>query len=102
MINLRPAESCCFRLPRKLVRSVASSPHGTETHSKRMEQTGHWNESETLDLPALKQLLKERLAEVDFEQAKFDVRPFIRDDAELALWSPEFFHSFVDRVEADG
>lgn len=67
---------------------------------KRMEQTGHWNGSDTLDLPRLKQRLRERFDEVDFEQAKSDVRPFIRDDAELALWSPEFFRSLLDRLTA--
>jgi len=69
---------------------------------KRMEQTGHWEGAETLDLPALKRRLAERFEEVDFEQAKSDVRPFIRDDAELALWSREFFVGLVDRVMADG
>ena len=50
----------------------------------------------------MKQRLVERFEEVDFEQAKSDVRPFIRDDAELALWSQEFFVGLVDRVMADG
>jgi hypothetical protein len=67
---------------------------------QRMEQTGHWDESETLDLPALTKRLQERFDEVDFEQAKADVRPFIQDDAELALWSPEFFRSLLDRLTA--
>jgi predicted nucleotidyltransferase component of viral defense system len=69
---------------------------------KRMEQTGHWDGAETLDLPVLKRRLVERFDEVDFEQAKLDVRPFIRDDAELALWNREFFVGLVDRVMADG
>jgi hypothetical protein len=67
---------------------------------KRMEQTGHWVGSETLGLPALKKRLRERFDEIDFEQAKADVRPFIRDDAELALWSREFFRGLIDRVTA--
>lgn len=65
---------------------------------RRMEQTGHWDPSETLDLPALKDRLRTRFQAIDFEQAKADVRPFIRDDAELDLWSNEFFQGLVDRI----
>jgi hypothetical protein len=66
-----------------------------------MEQTGHWDSDRSLDLAMLRQLLRERFEVVDFEQAKADVRPFIRDDAELALWSREFFLELVDRVAAE-
>jgi len=69
---------------------------------KRMEQTGHWDESRVLDLPALRKLLLERFEAVDFEQAKSDVRPFIRDADELTLWSREFFAGLVERVEGSG
>lgn len=65
---------------------------------KRMEQTGHWDGSAPLDLPALKERLRTRFAAVDFEQAKADVRPFLRDDAELALWNEEFFVGLAERV----
>ena len=65
---------------------------------KRMEQTGHWMPAEPLDLPTVKTRLRERFAAVDFEQAKADVRPFIRDPDELALWSADFFDSLVDRL----
>ncbi|MEZ5329276.1 MAG: nucleotidyl transferase AbiEii/AbiGii toxin family protein [Verrucomicrobiales bacterium] len=68
---------------------------------KRMEQTGHWDSAEALELPALKQLLRDRFQVVDFEQAKADVRPFIREDAELALWNGDFFTGLVDRLEAE-
>jgi len=67
---------------------------------KRMEQTGHWDATETLDLPALQRRLVERFDRVDFEQARSDVRPFIGDDAELDLWSPEFFRGLAGRVTA--
>jgi Nucleotidyl transferase AbiEii toxin, Type IV TA system len=67
---------------------------------RRMEQTGHWESSRKLDLHALKERLRERFAMVDFEQARADVRPFIRDAAELALWSCPFFDALVDQVTA--
>ncbi|MFV1995813.1 MAG: nucleotidyl transferase AbiEii/AbiGii toxin family protein [Verrucomicrobiales bacterium] len=65
---------------------------------KRLEQTGHWDPATELDLETLRIRLAERFASVDFEQAKNDVRPFIRDPDELALWSREFFVELVDRL----
>lgn len=67
---------------------------------QRMEQTGHWDPSRKLDLDALRERLRERFAAVDFEQAKADVRPFIRDIDELALWSKPFFDTLAERVTA--
>ena len=66
----------------------------------RMTQTGHWSQGRELDLAQLRQLLRQRFQQVDFDQAKRDVRPFIRDEAELELWGNSFFQSLADRVEA--
>ena len=66
----------------------------------RMTQTGHWSPRRKLDLVQLRQLLRQRFLQVDFDQAKRDVRPFIRDEAELELWDNSFFQSLADRVEA--
>tara|TARA_R110002096_G_scaffold14302_6_gene49866 strand:- start:1515 stop:2381 length:867 start_codon:yes stop_codon:yes gene_type:complete len=68
---------------------------------QRMEQTGHWNEDDALDLGALKTLLRERFSQIDLEQAKEDVMPFVRDVEELTLWSEGFFASLLDRLEAE-
>ena len=66
----------------------------------RMTQTGHWSQGRKLDIAQLRQLLLKRFKQVDFDQAKRDVRPFIRDEAELELWDNSFFQSLVARVEA--
>ena len=66
----------------------------------RMTQTGHWQQSRELDTAQLRHLLRQRFQQVDFDQAKRDIRPFIRDDAELELWDSAFFQSLVERIEA--
>ena len=66
----------------------------------RMTQTGHWQQSRELEISQLRQLLRQRFQQVDFDQAKRDVRPFIRDEAELELWDSAFFQSLVERIEA--
>lgn len=68
---------------------------------KRMEQTGHWQRESALDLAALKELLTARFREVDFNQAKNDVSPFLRDADELALWSEDFFVALLNRMKAN-
>ena len=67
----------------------------------RMEQTGHWTEGTPSDETALKQRLTQRFHEVDFDQARDDVRPFVRDADALALWSRDFFLSLVDQVKGN-
>jgi hypothetical protein len=49
----------------------------------------------------LKSLLRDRFAQVDFEQAKDDVLPFIEDSGAVALWSEEFFVGLVDRLTVE-
>jgi hypothetical protein len=66
-----------------------------------MEQTGHWTTGMPLDETALKQRLIQRFHEVDFDQARDDVRPFVRDADALALWSRDFFLSLVDQVKGE-
>ena len=66
----------------------------------RMTQTGHWQQSRELEISQLRQLLRQRFQQVDFDQAKRDVRPFIRDEAELELWDSAFFQSLADKIEA--
>ena len=66
----------------------------------RMTQTGHWGQGDDLTGAQLRQLLRQRFGQVDFERARSDVRPFIRDHAELELWDTDFFRSLAGRVEA--
>lgn len=64
---------------------------------KRMEQTGDWESRDELTLDKLKNLLRERFCSIDFEAAKLDVLPFIRDTEKLALWSSDFFCAITEQ-----
>lgn len=68
---------------------------------KRMEQTGHWSNEKELTGEALQSLLRERFAQVDFDQASGDVLPFIRDADAVALWSEAFFFELVERMTVE-
>ncbi len=64
----------------------------------RMVQTSHWAAEDELSLDAVKNLLKDKFATVDFEQAKDDVLPFLEDPDSVTLWNLEFFESLLNRL----
>jgi predicted nucleotidyltransferase component of viral defense system len=70
-------------------------PINLEHLHQRMIQSNHLDANEPLDANTLQQLLSQRFTAADFEQLIKDVRPFIKDQHSLALWSPEFFTSIT-------
>lgn len=62
-------------------------------------QSGHARAGELVNLKDLKFALLKRFATIDFEAAKKDVAPFIRDQAELAIWSRDFFSQITERLQ---
>ncbi|SFH76702.1 Nucleotidyl transferase AbiEii toxin, Type IV TA system [Selenomonas ruminantium] len=67
---------------------------------KRLEQTGHWNKEDTLTIQDLRNMLAERFDSIDYEQAKQDVRSFIKEEEKLQLWGTDFFRALSSQVEA--
>ena len=57
----------------------------------RMHQSGHLDAGDPLTADALRRRLEERFSAVDFDQAKEDAAPFLRDTRSLDLWSKDFF-----------
>jgi len=64
--------------------------------SKRMKQTEHLKDGETLTRDILVKLLLNKFAEIDFQQAKNDVLPFIKNTQALDIWSEEFFKKVTE------
>jgi hypothetical protein len=64
----------------------------------RMRQSGDWPMETPLDAGGLRGRLEERFAAVNFDQAKEDIAPFLKDPRELSLWSPEFFLQWIPRI----
>ncbi len=57
----------------------------------RMKQSGHLKLNKRLTQEVLNELLIRRFNEVDFEQAKQDVIPFIHESKEIEAWCKEMF-----------
>jgi predicted nucleotidyltransferase component of viral defense system len=65
----------------------------------RLRQSGGWTEKSKIRPKDLQVLLLKQFEKVDFEKAKTDIRPFIKDEAEIKLWSQDFFKSLLPRLK---
>ncbi len=66
---------------------------------QRLRQSGSWSSGRALKESDLRNLLEEKFSTVDFELAKRDVLPFIKDPSAVALWNKEFFLSLLDLIK---
>lgn len=62
---------------------------------ERMKQTGHLGSKEVITREVLLSLLGKKFQSIHYEQAKRDMLPFIKEPAQLKLWSAEFFTSIT-------
>ena len=67
----------------------------------RLEDTGVLTKKDTFELEELQNMLNERFATIDFEQAKQDVLPFVADVSKLELWSKEFFCDITKNIKSN-
>ena len=66
---------------------------------KRMRQSGHWQGEAQLNAEAFFRLLAHAIESLNVEQARKEVEVFVRDPGGLAIWSRDFFHDIVRRIE---
>ncbi len=65
----------------------------------KLVQSKFINVEYDLTIDKLKSLLNERFENMDFEQAKEDILPFVRDKSKLDLWSKEFFIEITKKLK---
>jgi predicted nucleotidyltransferase component of viral defense system len=64
----------------------------------RMIQTGNFPADTELTSERLKVMLHNRIDNIDYEDAKKDVLPFIKDVKSLDVWERNFFHKVVEDI----
>lgn len=64
---------------------------------QRARQSGDW-EGGALDQAGFRHLLQQRIDTLDIEQARADVRPFLRDADALEIWSARYFRDLSDGI----
>ena len=73
----------------------------TEHLKARLVQLDAWKAEDAFTLETAKMLLCARFDEIDYSQAKEDVRPFIKDPTSLDLWSADFFKQITEKLKTD-
>ncbi len=64
----------------------------------RLAQSDFIEADKTISLDDVKNMLHTRFEQIDYEQAKQDVLPFIRNPDTLALWSADFFKGITESL----
>jgi predicted nucleotidyltransferase component of viral defense system len=67
----------------------------------RLKQTTTIDENIKLTRDVLIDILEKRFNQIDYDIAKSDVKPFIKDQSSLDLWSREFFNSITKQIKVD-
>jgi predicted nucleotidyltransferase component of viral defense system len=67
----------------------------------RLKQTKTIEEDVQLTRASLIEILDKRFDQIDYDIAKSDIRPFIKDYHSLDLWNSDFFKSITSHIEVD-
>lgn len=65
----------------------------------KLVQSKFITEDYELTIENLKELLNERFSNMDFEQARDDVLPFVKDKSKLDFWSKDFFIEITKQLQ---
>lgn len=67
---------------------------------ERFTQSGFVTQSEILTIEELKNILIEKFNDINYEKAKQDVLPFIKDKTKIDVWNKEFFVEITKMLKA--
>lgn len=82
-----------------LVWYAANHPELRLAHlEQRLRQTGDWTDSPSLHEKIFRELLKRAIDDLNVDQARKEVEPFVKDPKALFIWSKEFFHQVATRI----
>lgn len=73
-------------------------PLNLDSLKARLVQTCTVEEDEPLDIGMVRTMLIDKMAEIDFETAKEDVVPFVKDTRSMKIWGREFFIDTVNHI----
>ena len=66
---------------------------------QQLHQSGNWSGDSRLDENGFREMLANTIEELDVDQARQEVEPFVKDPQALAIWSREFFHEVSSRIQ---
>lgn len=66
---------------------------------QRMRQTGDWKDDAHLTSESFKNLLAKGINNLDVDQARNEIVPFVKNPENLSIWSREFFLDVASRIK---
>ncbi len=66
---------------------------------QRMRQTGDWKENADLTPARFEAILMEAINNLDIEQARKEVEPFVKHPENLSIWSRDFFLDVASKIK---
>lgn len=66
----------------------------------RLVQSGVCDEGKAFSVEDAKRLLRERFEMIDYQQAKADVVPFLKNTSALDMWSADFFKQITEGLRS--
>lgn len=69
-----------------------------ELLKNKLIESNYINEKDNLDINKVKELLISKFNEIDFNDAKEDVKPFIKNIESLNIWNKEFFIDITNNL----
>lgn len=67
---------------------------------EKLIESDYISKEEAFSVDSVKDILISKFKQIDFEQAKLDVIPFIKDTSQLDIWSAEFFIQITTHLQA--
>jgi predicted nucleotidyltransferase component of viral defense system len=68
---------------------------------ERLIQNGAWSPDHEFTLQDVIKLLANKIKQTDFENAKKDAEPFLKDPQSIALWNAEFFNALLTNLKSN-
>ncbi len=65
----------------------------------RISQIGKWSPSKPVTIADVKRLMRERVEDLNLEQAKNDVLPFVKDQYTVEQWNKKLLLAAVERIQ---
>lgn len=65
----------------------------------KLIESKYIKESDFFNIDILRELLKEKFKEINYDNAREDVKPFIKNISSLDLWNSDFFIEITDKIE---
>ncbi len=66
-----------------------------------MKHAKHLEDHEKLDRNRLLEMLQTKIQGIDWNSAKADLEPFVKDFGQLSIWSPQYFLGAIEHIKVE-